>query len=120
MLRSEMDTADGGGDQLGGWWLAGAVGCFVFVAGAVTVEVLAGMAANSPVPAWAERWVPLAWPRWARALWWLVVAAAAAGFRLSLARLGMRQRAWIVLASVAPFVAFSLGIAAGADWATWH
>jgi hypothetical protein len=53
-------------------------------------------------------------------LWWLVVAAAALGYRLSMHRLGIRQRPLVVALSVAPFVAFAAGIALSADWATWH
>jgi hypothetical protein len=35
-------------------------------------------------------------------------------------RLGLRQRPVVVAASVLPFLVFTGGIAAGADWATWH
>lgn len=87
---------------------------------AVALEVLAGAAANSTVPAWVTWVVPLAWPQYVRVVWWLAVAAAALAFRLSLRRLGLRQRSWIVVVSVAPFVIFAAGIAFSADWATWH
>lgn len=116
LCGSTDDTASSGSAR----WLAIAGGCFLFVAGAVVVEVMAGMWANSPVPAWTERVAPLAWPRWVRVGWWAAVATAATGFRVALARLGLRQRSWLVVASVAPFVVFAAGIAAGADWATWH
>jgi len=32
----------------------------------------------------------------------------------------LRRRRPVVVLSVAPFVLFATGIAAGADWATWH
>lgn len=96
------------------------LGCAGFVLLAVAGEVLGGLGANSPAPAWAEIVVPLAWPRPLRILWWLAVAAAAGGFRLGLHRLGMPQRRWVVVASVAPFLIFAAGIAAGTSWATWH
>lgn len=96
-----------------------ALGCATLVVVALVLEVLAGTAANSAVPAWA-RYVPLAWPQPLRALWWLAVAGAALGFRVALHRLGFRQRRAVVVASVVPFVVFAAGIAAGADWATWH
>lgn len=86
----------------------------------MALEVVGGTGANSPVPGWAEHVVPLAWPQWVRVVWWLVVAGAALGFRINLHRLGFRQRAPVVVLSVAPFLAFAIGIAAGADWATWH
>lgn len=87
---------------------------------AVALEVLAGSAANSTVPSWATWVVPLAWPQYVRVVWWLAVAVAALAFRLSLRRLGLRQRSWLVVVSVAPFVIFATGIAFSADWATWH
>lgn len=97
-----------------------AAGSAALVLAAVTIEVLAGSAANSPAPSWATWVVPLAWPQYIRVVWWLAVAVAALTFRLSLRRLGIRQRPWLVVLSVAPFVAFAAGIALSADWATWH
>lgn len=91
-----------------------------FVLGAVSLEVAAGAGANSPADPLLARLVPLAWPAPARVLWWLAVAGAALSFRLSLRRLGVRQRPWIIVVSVLPFVVFAAGIAAGADWSTWH
>lgn len=92
-----------------------------FVALAIVLEVLGGSFANSPVPDWA-RVVPIAWPSGLRVVWWgaVAVAAAAGLFRLGLHRLGLRQRPVVVAASVLPFLVFAGGIAAGADWATWH
>lgn len=105
-------------------WTARLVGtalaCALLVGLAVALEVVAGGAANSPVPAWAEKAVPLAWPQPLRVAWWLGVAAAAYGFRASLRRLGLRQRPVVVVLSVAPFVVFAVGVALGASWATWH
>lgn len=97
-----------------------AAGSAAVVLSAVTVEVLAGSAANSPAPSWATWAVPLAWPQYVRVVWWLAVAVAALAFRLSLRRLGIRQRPWLVVLSVAPFVIFATGIALSAEWATWH
>ncbi|MGH9151469.1 MAG: hypothetical protein ACRD03_03475 [Acidimicrobiales bacterium] len=97
-----------------------ALACAGLVLVAVVLEVVGGTAANSPAPGWAGYVVPLAWPQALRVAWWLAVAAAALGFRLALHRLGFRQRAPMVVASVAPFVVFAAGIATGAGWATWH
>lgn len=102
-----------------GAWLALVLFSAVFVLVAVFLEVLGGSYANSPLPPWAQV-VPLSWPQGVRVLWWLGVAAAAAGFRLGLHRLGIRQRPLIVIASIAPFLAFAAGIASGASWSTWH
>jgi hypothetical protein len=98
----------------------GAIGCAEFALGAVAAEVIGGLYANSPVPAWTERVFPIGWPQPARVVWWLAVAAAALGYRLILHRIGIRQRAWVVVVSVVPFVVFAAGVAVGADWVTWH
>lgn len=102
-----------------GWWLLAVAASIAFVLLAIVLELVGGSFANSPVPAWAHV-APIAWPTGLRVLWWLAVAAAAGLFRLGLHRLGHRQRPVIVVASIAPFLVFASGIAAGADWATWH
>lgn len=102
-----------------GWWLLAIVISISFVGLAVVLEVLGGSFANSPVPDWAHI-APIAWPSWVRVVWWTAVGAAAGLFRLGLHRLGVRQRLAIVVASVLPFLVFAAGIAAGAEWATWH
>ncbi len=99
-------------------WLA--AGCFVFVVAAVVAEVTAGAASAGSPPSWARRLVPLSWPASARVIWWLAVAGAALVYRLSLNSLGFRQRPTVVALSTIPFVVFAGGIAAGAEWATWH
>lgn len=101
-------------------WALIAIASFFFIILAVVLEVVTGSAANSPVPQWAERVAPIAWPQPARVVWWLGVAGAALAFRVALQRLGFRQRKLVVLLSVGPFVAFAVGVAIGADWATWH
>lgn len=100
--------------------MVGALACASFVVLAIALEVVGGMGANSEVPDWAPTLVPIAWPRLVRVGWWLVVAAAAGGYRVLLARAGLPQSPWVTAASMAPFVLFAAGIAAGAEWATWH
>lgn len=90
-----------------------------FTIGAVILEAISGQYANSPTPGWAH-WVPLAWPQPLRVMWWLVVAAAASGFRWSLHHIGLRPNRVVTVCTVAPFLVFAAGIAVGADWATWH
>lgn len=107
-------------ERLQGRPLAGALLAAGFVVAAVSLEVMSSLAANSPVPAWADQVVPLAWPQPARVAWWLTVAGAMYAFRFLLGRAGMPQRRLIVVLSVAPFVIFAAGVAGGADWATWH
>ena len=94
--------------------------CAAFVLLAMAVEVLSGQAANSPGEAKFQPFAPLGWPAPVRVLWWLLVATAAAGHRVLLYGLhGARQRLSAALLA-APFVVFAVGIALGADWATWH
>ncbi len=104
---------------LSGWWVLAIPGSFAAVLGAVALEVAGGMNANSSLPSWAHL-DPLAWPPWARVLWWLGVALAAATFRAGLHKVGMGSRRLADVPTVGPFVAFAVGIAWGADWATWH
>jgi hypothetical protein len=89
------------------------------VAGAVILEVVGGLNANSPHPSWAEWVVPLAWPQPLRVVWWVGVAGAAGAYRVLLSRAGFPQRKVTTLL-VVPFLLFAAGVATGADWATWH
>ena len=50
----------------------------------------------------------------------VAVAVAAGGFRLALARHGIRQHPVVVVASVLPFLVFAAGITLGSAWATWR
>jgi Rhodanese-like domain len=68
----------------------------------------------------AERFVPLAWPQPFRVIWWLAVAGAASAYHRTLRRAGIRRRRIMGVITVAPFLIFAAGIAAGASWATWH
>lgn len=115
--KSDLDRA--GYEPGDGWWLLAVIGSIAFVGLAVVLELLSGSFANSPVPDWAHI-APIAWPSGLRVVWWVVVGAAAGLFRFGLHRLGLRQRPAVVVASVLPFLVFAAGIAAGADWSTWH
>ncbi len=95
------------------------LGGLVLTMSAVVLEVVSSGYANSTVPGWAH-WVPLAWPQPLRVVWWLLVAAAAGGFRWSLGRVGLRPSRVVTALTVGPFVVFAAGIGVGADWATWH
>jgi len=100
-------------------WVALLLGSFLFIAAALTLEVLAGEGAASSTAA-TPRFIPLTWPQPVRVVWWLGAAAAAATFRASLRRMGFPARRTADVATVAPFLIFAAGIAFGADWATWH
>ncbi len=87
---------------------------------AVILEAVAGSAANSSVPSWTEGLFPISWPQPARVGWWLAVAVAALGFRLSLVHLGLGRHRLVTAATVVPFLVLAAGVAFSADWATWH
>lgn len=99
------------------WW---GLGAGLFALGAVVLELVGSAWANSPVPEAVAALVPLAWPAPARVVWWLCVAAAAGAFHLGMARAGHRPRPVVAVLTVAMFAAFAVGIAFGAEWATWH
>lgn len=101
--------------------LLGALAAAGFVVVAFVLEVVGGLGANSPAPAWAELGRPSG------------LAAGTAGAvvggrrrrcrrleRLLLARAGIRQRPVVVALTVVPFLVFAAGIATGGSWATWH
>ncbi|MGH3443174.1 MAG: hypothetical protein ACRDUY_14260 [Nitriliruptorales bacterium] len=99
------------------WWgLAGGL----FALAAVALEVVGSAWANSPAPEAVAALVPLAWPPPARVAWWLAVAGATGLFHLGMARAGHRRRPVVAGLTVALFTAFAVGIALGAEWATWH
>jgi len=114
------EPSSGRDDPLAAGAFIGAALAGGFVLLAVALEVVGGLGANSPVPAWADQVVPLAWPQPVRVVWWLGVAGAAAAFRLALSRAGFRQRRTVTLLSVGPFLLFAFGVATGSEWATWH
>lgn len=107
-------------DAVRGGPLLGALLAAAFVVIAVAAEIFSSRYANSPVPGWAYRISPLAWPQPARVVWWLAVAGAMVAFRVLLGRAGLPQRRLVVVISAAPFVIFAAGIAVGAEWSTWH
>lgn len=96
------------------------MGCAAFVLFAVALEVLGGQAANSENPGWVAGLIPLTWSPPFRVAWWLLVAAAAAGYRFFLVRAGLGSGRWLGLLLAAPFVVFAAGTGAGASWSTWH
>lgn len=114
-----MSEGESGG-AVRGRALVGALLCAGLVVAAVVLEVVGGQYANSPHAAWTEWVVPLAWPQPARVVWWLVIAAAAGAYRFLLSRAGVPLRRAVTVLTVAPFVLFAAGVAAGSEWTTWH
>ena len=114
-----MNEVEGPG-AIRGRPLIGALLCAGLVLAAVILEVIGGQNANSGYPAWAELVVPLAWPQPVRVVWWLLIAAAAGGYRIFLGRAGFPQRRAATVLTVVPFALFATGVAAGTGWTTWH
>ncbi len=98
-------------------WALAAAG---FVLMAVVLELVASAWANSPAPVWAGRLMPLSWPTAARVVWWLAVAVATGVFHVGVARAGAKPRPVVAVVTMGMFVGFAVGIAFGAQWATWH
>ena len=99
------------------WWaLAGAL----FALLAVALELLGSAYANSPSPGWAQTAIPLAWAPGFRVVWWLAVAGGVGAYHLGRYRAEGVARPVIAVLSVGAFVGFAVGIAFGAEWATWH
>lgn len=100
--------------------LLASIACVVLVLLAIALEVASGQGANSPETARFSPFVPLSWPQPARAVWWVLVAAAAGGQRLLLDP-GPGRRRWVLAGVCAmPFVVFAGGVASGAEWSAWH
>ncbi len=97
----------------------GSLLCAGLVVLAVGLEVAAGGAANSPEASYAG-FFPLSWSQPVRVLWWLVIAAAAAGHRLLLVRAGMATGRVLPVVLALPFLVFAAGVAASTSWTAWH
>lgn len=64
--------------------------------------------------------VPSGWPMPVRVTWWLVAAAGTVAANRGLAVATGRPRRVATVVTALPFIAFAVGIATGAEWATWH
>lgn len=99
-------------------WVAVGGGLLALVAILLEVWGSWGTGANPRPPAsWL---VPSGWPVALRVAWW---SAATVGVYLAnrgLARLTHRPRRVVTTLSVLLFLGFTLGVATGAEWATWH
>lgn len=87
---------------------------------AVALEVWGswGVGASAEPPgSWL---VASGWPTPLRVTWWLAASVGVYLANRGLARVTHRPRRLATTVAVLPFVAFALGIATGAEWATWH
>ncbi|MBW3662752.1 MAG: hypothetical protein KY469_06605 [Actinobacteria bacterium] len=101
---------------LPGWALAGGAVTLL----AVTLELLGSVLGDSPSTGYPGWLVPIAWPTAVRVAWWLVATAGAAATSHGLAHAAGRRGYVRTVVVAAPFLIFAVGIALGAEWATWH
>lgn len=99
-----------------GWALAGAG----FTLAAVALEVAGSVWGDSPSTSYPGWLATIGWPTPLRVLWWTMAAAGVVAMNLGMARASGSRRPVRTVVAAAPFVAFALGIASGAQWATWH
>lgn len=117
--RQEPATASGsvvGEEPLPRWALVGA-GLALLVLALEFLGSFLGDAPASDYPGWL---VPIAWPTPVRVLWWLMGSAGAFATSRGLDHVTGRRRLLRGLLVASPFVIFAIGIATGAEWATWH
>lgn len=93
-------------------------GAIAFVA--VALEVWGSWGTGVDVTPPRSWFVPSGWPVALRVTWWLAAAVGVYLANRGLARSTGRSRHVITALTVVPFVAFAVGIAVGAEWATWH
>lgn len=100
----------------GGWAIAG--GLFALMA--VALE-LRGSLAIGGTPSGSAPWLVVqGWPQWLRAAWWALATLGVLAAQRGLARVFDRPRPVATVVAVAPFAVFTVGVALGAPWATWH
>jgi len=87
---------------------------------AVALEVWGSWGTGADVAPPRSWFVPSGWPVPVRVSWWLLAAIGVFLANRGLSRATGRPRRLITVLTVVPFVAFAIGIATGAEWATWH
>jgi hypothetical protein len=87
---------------------------------AVALEFLGSIVGDSPSTGYPGWLVPIAWPTAVRVLWWVAAAVGAVALNRGLARATGHPRRLATVVTALPFLGFALGIALGAEWATWH
>lgn len=91
-----------------------------FVLLAVLLEAVTAQFAVVPPDTVLAEVVPLAWPSWARGIWWALVAGAAGAYgALTATGRGPRRLGRVALFAT-PFALFAVGAALQAPWAAWH
>jgi hypothetical protein len=101
---------------LPGWALAGAGVTLL----AVVLEFLGSLVGDSPSTSYPGWLVAFAWPMPVRVAWWASATAGAVASIRGLAYATGRPLLVRTILVASPFALFTIGIAMGASWATWH
>lgn len=116
MTGGQVSTSSGEARPAGRWAVAG--GVFALVA--VVLEVRGSLSIGGSASSTAPWLVVQGWPQWLRAIWWAVATGGVLAAHRGLGRVIGRPRPIATAIAVAPFAVFTLGVALGASWATWH
>lgn len=87
---------------------------------AIVLELWGSWGTGADLAPPASWLVPSGWPTALRVAWWLAATAGVFVANRGLARVTGRPRRLATGVAVLPFLVFALGIATGAEWATWH
>lgn len=87
---------------------------------AVVLELWGSWGTGASTSAPASWFVASGWPAPLRVLWWTIATVGVFAANRGLAHMAGSPRRVSTAVAVAPFVTFTIGIALGAEWATWH
>lgn len=116
MTGGQVSTSRDDEPQPAGRW-AVAGGVFALVAVVLEVRGSLSIGGSASTASWL---VVQGWPQWLRAIWWAVATAGVLAAQRGMGRALGRPRRIATAVAVAPFAVFTLGVALGASWATWH
>lgn len=95
--------------------------CALVVLVAIVAEFIGGRGGPSVADGDGASISPATWPDAARTIEWLLVAAAAAGYRAIADWVAHRAiRYWLAAISALPFLIWAYGVATSQDWATFR
>lgn len=87
---------------------------------AVALELWGSWGTGASTSAPASWFVAAGWPTPLRVLWWTLATVGVFTANRGLAHVMGSSRRVATALAVLPFAVFTLGIALGAEWSTWH
>lgn len=87
---------------------------------AVVLELWGSWSTGASTSAPASWFVAPGWPTPVRVVWWAIATVGVFAANRGLAHTTGSSRRVATAAAVVPFMAFTIGIALGAEWSTWH